>query len=50
MYEDILRRIIALLGVPLKKLHDPDIAWREVKWSHVVPNTEDKWCQTAGEY
>lgn len=42
--------MIALLGPPPKILTDREQWWREVKWSHVVPNSEGKLCQTTPEY
>ena len=45
-----LAEMIALLGSPPQKLIDRELYWSEVKWSHAVPNSEGKLCQTAREY
>ncbi|KAI9857138.1 MAG: hypothetical protein M1813_008629 [Trichoglossum hirsutum] len=45
-----LAEMIALLGAPPKILIDREIRWSEFKWSHAVPNSEGKLCQTAREY
>jgi len=45
-----LAEIIALLGAPPKILIDREMSWSEVKWSHAVPNSGGKLCQTAREY
>ena len=45
-----LAEMIALLGAPPKILIDREIRWSKVKWSHAVPNSEGKLCQTAREY
>ena len=45
-----LAEMIALLGAPPKILIDREIRWSEVKWSHAVPNSEGKLCETAREY
>ena len=45
-----LAEMVALLGAPPKILIDREIRWSEVKWSHAVPNSEGKLCQTAREY
>jgi serine/threonine protein kinase len=45
-----LAEMIALLGAPPKILIDREIRWSEVTWSHAVPNSEGKLCQTAREY
>ncbi|KAI9746888.1 MAG: hypothetical protein M4579_007567, partial [Chaenotheca gracillima] len=45
-----LAEMIALLGPPPKILIDREIRWSEVKWSHAVPNSTGKLCQTARDY
>ena len=45
-----LAEMIALLGAPPKILVDREIRWSEIRWSHAVPNSEGKLCQTAREY
>ena len=45
-----LAEMVALLGPPPKKLLDREVRWSEVKWSHAVPNSKGKLCQTAREY
>ncbi|PMD34189.1 CMGC protein kinase [Hyaloscypha variabilis F] len=45
-----LAEMIALLGAPPKILIDREIRWSGVKWSHAVPNSEGKLCETAREY
>ena len=45
-----LAEMIALLGAPPKILTNREAHWSKVKWSHAVPNSEGKLCQTAREY
>ncbi len=45
-----LAEMVALLGAPPKILIDREIRWSNMKWSHAVPNSEGKLCQTAREY
>ncbi|XMA15014.1 hypothetical protein WAI453_007805 [Rhynchosporium graminicola] len=45
-----LAEMIALLGPAPKILLDREIRWSEVKWSHAVPNSQGKLCQTAREF
>jgi hypothetical protein len=45
-----LAEMIALLCAPPKTLIDREMDWSEVKWSHAVPSSEGKLCQTTREY
>jgi serine/threonine protein kinase len=45
-----LAEMIALLGAPPRALIYREIQWSEVKWSHAMPNSEGKLCQTTREY